>query len=294
MTRPEKYAGYVAVPRWLLDDDRLASEPFTEVQAVIDMAAMSAWKPRQERIGRAVVDLGRGQFAASTRFLADRWGWSEARVRRFFVRISQRRTSDAPSDARSEPRNDALIDAVSTRDITIVTIRNYDEFNKSKPESETAADAPSDAPKDAQGDAPHVSESTQNKEINLVSNNTPLSEESGTTRANPVSNVIELPRQKSEQAKIPTAAELTTVVGALFGECRKFLVSAGVPDRSARSVVGKWRREHTDDEIFEAVKRAQSEEAQDPVAFISGCLKRKPAAAMVGVESALAALEALR
>ncbi|UEM13686.1 hypothetical protein J4G43_005025 [Bradyrhizobium barranii subsp. barranii] len=301
MTRPEKYAGYVAVPRWLLDDDRLAREPFTEVQAFVDMIARAAWRPQRVRLARGFVDLQRGQLLVSVRFLAKRWQWSEQAVRRFLDRISgwhangtQTTTQNGPQNG---PQDGPLIGTQTTRDGTIVTIHNYDVFQK-KTSSEGSGDgAQVDAQNEAQLGTQDGTPSDQKPAQSIIinnNNNSQLSEESCTSRASPPSNVIELPRQKSEQAKTPTAAELTTVVGALFGECRKFQVSAGVSDRNARSVVGKWRREHADDEIFEAVKRAQSEEAQDPVAFISGCLKRKPAAAMVGVESALAALEALR
>lgn len=295
----ENKRGFIAVPRELFDNLIFSPEPFTELQAFIGLVADASWKPRRVRLARGAVDLQRGQLLASTRFLAERWQWPEPRVRRFLTRISGRRANDAQNDAsngaQKETQFDALIDAQATRDGTIITIRNYEVFQKATDSGEGRSGAQNDAQKETQPDAPTDApcdpKSTQRERTNNFYNNIPLSEESGTARANPASNVIELPRQKSEQIQLPALAEPTTVVGALFSECRKFLVAAGVPERNARSVVGKWRRDHSDGEIFEAIKRAQREEAQDPIAFVNGCLRQGPARPNVGAMSAIAAIE---
>jgi hypothetical protein len=87
---PARSRGYIAVNRSLLDDPYFVPEPFTELHAYLWMVSEAAWQPRTVRCGRALVHLERGQLAFATRFLAVRFGWSEARVRRFLKRLSKR------------------------------------------------------------------------------------------------------------------------------------------------------------------------------------------------------------
>jgi hypothetical protein len=205
----DKPRGYIAMPRSIFDDKAFAQEPFAEREAFLYMVAAAAWRKRRDRIGRAVVDLNRGQLAASNRYLATRWGWSEARVRRFLARISKRRTSDAANDAQSDAPSDALIDAVSTRDVTIITIRNYDDFNKSSPPETFESDAPSDAANDARSGAPYDSKSTQIGETNLEEDNNyiPFPEGNGDARKPTGSNVVTLPSVKT--VSVESAAKIT-------------------------------------------------------------------------------------
>ncbi|MBB4375614.1 hypothetical protein [Bradyrhizobium sp. SBR1B] len=165
--------GYIAVPRALLSDDRtFANEPYTEREAFLSLVADAAWKPRKLRLRRGVVDLDRGQTLASSRYLAERWQWPEPRVRRFLDRLSGRRANDAQNDAPNDAQSDALIDAHPTPNGTIITIRNYDTFQKEAKPEKPPSDAHSDAQHDALNDAPPDSKSTQREEE--INNNTPL------------------------------------------------------------------------------------------------------------------------
>jgi len=296
----EKSRGYVAMPRGIFDDKAFPLEPFSQREAFLYLVAAAAWKPRQDRIGRAVVDLQRGQFAASMRFMAARWQWSEARVRRFLDRISKRRSSDAAIGAPSDSPSDALIDAVSTRDVTVITIRNYDEFNKSSPSEKLSTDAPSDAATDAPSDAPHDSKSTQIGEENLEVNKIiPVPEGTGDVRAPSGSNVVSLSRSAKAVAvqslRIPEP-DGQTPAGVVFSDCRKFLQRAAelTPD-AARRMLGRWCKTYTHGEVIDAVSRAQREGVVDPVPFITQCLKQrsKSSARPMGAMSAIAAIEGL-
>ncbi|GMO40925.1 hypothetical protein [Bradyrhizobium sp. TM233] len=166
--------GYIAVPRALLGGHpAFASEPYTELQAFLSMAGDAAWKPRRLRLRRGFVELERGQLLASSRYLAERWRWPEPRVRRFIDRLSGRRANDAQNDAPSNAQNDALIDAHPTPNGTIITIRNYDAFQKEAKTEKSSEDAQIDAQSDSPIDAPLDPKSTQREEeINI--NNTPL------------------------------------------------------------------------------------------------------------------------
>jgi hypothetical protein len=121
--------GYIAVDRGVFEHPTFAPEPFTEREAWLWMIAEAAWKPTKIRIGRSVYDLARGQLVHSLRFLAARWRWSEARVRRYLARL----------------KIDAMIDALATRDATQITICNYDHYQNARRTDEAESDAPSDA-----------------------------------------------------------------------------------------------------------------------------------------------------
>lgn len=272
--------GYIAMPRSIFEDEAFRSEPFSEREAYLYLVSAAAWQPHKQRVGRAVVDLERGQLAASMRFLATKWGWSEAKVRRFLARLSGRRSSDAPNDPHPDAPSDALIDAVSTRDVTVITIRNYDHFNKPAAETSDAGDALGGAPKKRDAGALGVSEPTQRgKDNQVVDNYIPFADANGDGREARESNVVVLtkPNASPERPSLPAAVDArVSPASVLFGEYRKYLErSAGLTEERARRMLGVWRKTFTDGEIIDAVSRAQREEAQEPVAFITGCLKQK-------------------
>jgi hypothetical protein len=120
--------GYIAVDRGLFDHPTFAPEPFTEREAWVWMIAEAAWKPCKARVGRAVIDLERGQLAFATRFLATKWRWSESRVRRFLARLTA----------------DALIVALATREATQITICNYDKYQQMRRADDAENDARTD------------------------------------------------------------------------------------------------------------------------------------------------------
>ncbi|MBK0398534.1 hypothetical protein H0I76_04990 [Limibaculum sp. M0105] len=88
---------------------------FSEREAWVWILSEAAWRPVTVRSGRVVVDLERGQLCHSLRFMADRWGWSKDRVRRFLTRLENR-------------------DMIATQTATgqlVIDVRNYDKFQNS-------------------------------------------------------------------------------------------------------------------------------------------------------------------
>lgn len=120
--------GVFAVSRRLFDHPFFANEPFTEREAWVWLLADAAWKPRQVRGRHGVVELQRGQLAHSTRFMAAKWQWSEARVRRFLKRL----------------KSDAMIDAQGDAQTTRITICKYNDYQKVSLPTDADNDAPSD------------------------------------------------------------------------------------------------------------------------------------------------------
>lgn len=65
----------------------------------------------------------------------------------------------------------------------------------------------------------------------------------------------------------------------LFQQGLRFMVNAGVKESQARAIIGKWRKEHSDEGILVALGKAQREGALDPVGFVEGVFraeKNKP------------------
>lgn len=107
--------GVFAVDRGVFEHEMFAPEPFTEREAWMWLIAEAAWKARTRRVGRVVVDLKRGQLAASLRYMADIWRWpNKDKVDRFLARL---RACD-------------MIATDGATGINIITICNYDTYQK--------------------------------------------------------------------------------------------------------------------------------------------------------------------
>lgn len=59
----------------------------------------------------------------------------------------------------------------------------------------------------------------------------------------------------------------------LFDSGVRLLGAAGISNKQARALVGKWRSQNSDEAVFAALGMAQREGAIDPVPFIERCLK---------------------
>ena len=62
---------------------------FSKAEAWLDCIQLAAWKPRPFAIGLEVENLQRGEFMASVRFLAERWGWSKSAIQRWLLAAQQ-------------------------------------------------------------------------------------------------------------------------------------------------------------------------------------------------------------
>ena len=77
---------YIKLDRGIRDSDLWDPKkcgPFSDGHAWVDMLLRANYKQRTIRVGRTRVTLEPGSFVTSTRNLADAWGWSVGKVRRF-------------------------------------------------------------------------------------------------------------------------------------------------------------------------------------------------------------------
>jgi hypothetical protein len=226
--------GYVALDRSLFDNPMFASEPFTEFHAFLWMAAEAAWQPRTVRCGRALVPLQRGQLAYATRFLAGKFRWSEARVRRFLKRLSQRSAGLHESDA--------LIDTVGMRDATLITILNYDAFQLSR----RASDASSADQINASATRPRRKEKPRNLKNRENLDNGPSRGESA----------------------VEGSSHITP-----FDHGLKYLSLNGQAPSGARSLLGRWRKQYGSEMLAAVLSEAEALAVSEPVAWIIAALK---------------------
>lgn len=122
--------GVFAVDRGIWDHDVLSeNEPFSRREAWLWLLSEAAWKPHKRRIIGRTIELARGEYAGSLRFIASKWRWSEPRVRRFMSALISAEMVDARTDA----------------GVTVVTICKYDEYQR--------VSLPTDAMREADVDA---------------------------------------------------------------------------------------------------------------------------------------------
>jgi hypothetical protein len=90
------------------------------------MIGAAAFEATKVRINRTVFELQRGQLVYAARFLAVKWKWSEARVRRFLERL----------------KIECMIDALATSEATLITICNYDQYQLGRRAGDAKIDEP--------------------------------------------------------------------------------------------------------------------------------------------------------
>jgi hypothetical protein len=113
--------GVFQVHRGIFDHPIFAPEPFTEREAWMWMLSTAAWAPKRVRVTKGLFDLKRGQLAFALDFMAKKFQWSKSKVGRFLKRL----------------KTDTMIETLATRDATLITICNYDQYQFGRNASET-------------------------------------------------------------------------------------------------------------------------------------------------------------
>lgn len=74
----------------------------------------------------------------------------------------------------------------------------------------------------------------------------------------------------SYEGSVSAAADPAKI---MFDAGIRLMGDAGVPERQARAIIGRWRTQHGAEAVIAALGRAQREGAIDPVSFIEGCFR---------------------
>ena len=107
------HRGYVKIYRKLADWYLWEKKPFDKARAWIDLILLANHKPGVIDVRGIMVPVARGQVGWSKKRLANKWGWSEGMVTRFFLQL----------------QNDAQIVVQKSNVTSLITIKNYDKYH---------------------------------------------------------------------------------------------------------------------------------------------------------------------
>lgn len=83
---------------------------------------------------------------------------------------------------------------------------------------------------------------------------------------------------KEQINNIPTSSDAAAPVDpvkAMFDGGVRVLGAGGVNEKNARSMIGRWRKQHGDEAVMVAIGNAQRQGAVDPIAFIEGHFRQR-------------------
>lgn len=106
------YQGWISLNRRILDHWLWGNKPFSPGQAWIDLLLLANHKDEKTLFNGKNITVKRGSRITSIRILADRWGWSRAKVTRFLDVL----------------QNEKMIAKKSDTKKTVITIANYGNY----------------------------------------------------------------------------------------------------------------------------------------------------------------------
>lgn len=125
--------GYIKLSRSFFDNEIWqAARAFSECEAWLDLIQSARFEasPTTSRIGVYEVTWGRGQYPASNRFLAKKWGRSEQWVKTFLGKLKRK----------------GMITTENSSGINIITLLNFEKYNASDDVEKTPDNPPGNPP----------------------------------------------------------------------------------------------------------------------------------------------------
>ena len=114
--------GWIKLHRSVMDHPDYLAEPFTKMQAWLDLLLLANHKQGRLYVRGNQVDVKRGQVGWSEVELAKRWGWSKNKLRRFVSRLV----------------SNQQVDQQKSFVMNLITIKNYELYQQNEPADETA------------------------------------------------------------------------------------------------------------------------------------------------------------
>jgi hypothetical protein len=169
-----------------MDSPVFAQEPFTEREAYQWMIESAAWKNCRVRCGKYVLDVQRGQFAVSVRFIAERLGWHRAKVERFLTKL----------------KTETLIETDARQGLTIITICNYNDSQDFNVNQNLQTETLTEEPPRQYRDSTETNKNTILTPDNTKKESTPLTPQGGKE------TVVEKPLKEKKAKSEPKATRL--------------------------------------------------------------------------------------
>lgn len=107
-----KTKGYILLWRDIQDCELWKAEPFTKIQAFIDLLLTANYESKSILLGNEVIQAEKGSVITSELKLMERWRWSKEKVRNY-LRLLERLE---------------MIERRPDRKKTIIVIRNYEKY----------------------------------------------------------------------------------------------------------------------------------------------------------------------
>lgn len=120
--------GVFALDRGWFSHPMFLDEPFTQREAWAWLIAKAAWKPYSKHVLGKPFNLERGQLVASYRYLAEQWKWSLGKTQRYLGKL----------------KNGHMIRYTSDTGINLITICNYNKYQRVSLPNDTLSDTPTD------------------------------------------------------------------------------------------------------------------------------------------------------
>jgi hypothetical protein len=80
--------GWIKLHRRIQDNPLWESKPADPARAWIDLILLAAWEPHRIWVSGSMHTVGRGEIAASVRFLGKRWGWGRSKAASFLASLT--------------------------------------------------------------------------------------------------------------------------------------------------------------------------------------------------------------
>ena len=104
--------GYIKIYKKIFKSPIFRPQIMSEREAFIWMIANAAFVKNKGRFGNFLIELERGQLVGGSDYLSDIFMWNPSRVRRYIKRLQK----------------DEMIDVQTDEGITIISIRNYNDY----------------------------------------------------------------------------------------------------------------------------------------------------------------------
>ena len=137
-------SGAFSVNREIFDHYLFDADEFSKRDAWLWMVSSAVYKPKKVKNPKGVVELQRGQFCYSIRYMAERFSWSKSRVQRFIDLL----------------QSEGMIETDSGTGQMVVTVCNYSNYQQEIKPKDTDSGTAAGQQRDSSG-------TNKNKEINI-------------------------------------------------------------------------------------------------------------------------------
>lgn len=151
------YRGYIKLWRCIEDNELWQEKPFDRARAWIDLIRKARHEGGSVWIRGIELELKKGQLAWSEVSLAENWGWSRNKVRRFLKMLKTKQ--------QIEQENNNLT--------SLITIKNYDLYNPKEQEMEHQVEHQMIHQKDSKRNTKKNVKNVKNEKIIYTSTSSP-------------------------------------------------------------------------------------------------------------------------